>query len=420
MLLKLTLLLGMALLAAPLRAQDPEALIAQLRAGSYAELDAKVAGWQAAYEASSEREQDLVRAIAGFARIDPELEARHSAWVQARPKSYVAVLARAVYWHQRAWAARGAAYSGETVKTRFAEMRRYFERSDLDLKASLALSPRPQLSYRYLINSAMARGEYGELQRAYEDALRADPENFSARRAYLHSLRPEWGGSVLAMEKFIAHTAAGANTPKLRWVASRMKAQLLGFYAWQAEQRKDYNGALDLLRQALAEAADGGLYADRGRVLVELGRRDEAFRDFESALALDPSSGAALERRGYIYEQRKQLAEAVQDYARAASYGRAWPVQKLGLLYLGGSGLPANDAEAARWLRLGTELGDARAQMGLGYLYSAGRGVPQDWKKAWTLWRMSASQGNEQAQKYLDGMPWYTRARYSMEELFSW
>lgn len=419
------LLVFSALFAETLRAQeralpDPEALVALLRAGSYAELDAQVGAYQAAYEANTDREWELVAAIAGFERVDPELEARFSAWVQAKPKSYAAVLARGVYWYQRAWSSRGGRYAAQTANLRLKAMERYFELADLDLRASLALSPRPQLSHRYLIGSAMSRGDRKQIQGSFEASLRADPENYASRRAFLNALRPQWGGSINAMEQVIAHTASAQQTPKLRAVVQRLKASVLGYHALQAERAKNYPAALDSYAKGLAEAEDSILLANRGRVLLQLERLDEAFRDLDRAVALEPSSGEALERRGNLYERRKKFKEAVQDYARAGSYGRPYAMQRLGLWYLnGGDGVAVNDAQAVKWLRLGAELGDDRAQMGLGYMYSAGRGVEQDPRQAVRLWRLSAAQGNQQAQKYLDDVPWWWRARFAVEDLFS-
>ena len=47
-------------------------------------------------------------------------------------------------------------------------------------------------------------------------------------------------------------------------------------------------------------------------------------------------------------------------------------------MYANGRGVPQDDAEAVRWLRLAAEQGNARGQYGLGLMYANGRGVPQD------------------------------------------
>src|SRR5574341_91853 len=145
-----TLLAAAALAAAASYAQDralpdPEALVALLRAQKYAELDAQLSAYQAAYESDTNAEWPLIVAIGAFERVEPDLEAPHGAWVQAYPKSYVARLARAAYNHQRAWSSRGGAYDRDTAAERLEAMRKHFHLSHLDLVASLDLSRRPQL-----------------------------------------------------------------------------------------------------------------------------------------------------------------------------------------------------------------------------------------------------------------------------------
>ena len=398
-------------------APDPEALVALLRAQKYADLDARLGAYQADYEKASDAEWPLVVAIGAFGRVDPDLEARFDAWVRERPRSYVALLARATYWHQRAWSARGGQFSAETVPARFAEMERYLALCEADLRASVVLSARPQLSFRYLISIAMARGAREQKKVAYAAAIRVDAESYAARRAYLNAVRPQWGGSLAAMSQVVQESESAPATPKMQRVVRHLRASLLGYRALDAQRANRYPQALDLYASGLAEIEDAVLLVNRGGLLVHLGRLDDALRDFDRALALDPNSAEALERRGNLFEQRKQVAEAVRDYALAGSYGSTYAMRRLGIWYLnGGAGLRIDDAQALSWLRLGTAYGDDKAQMALGYMYSAARGVPQDPRKAYDLWRLSAAQGNEQARKYLEDVPWWWKARFAAED----
>jgi len=152
---------------------------------------------------------------------------------------------------------------------------------------------------------------------------------------------------------------------------------------------------------------------NRGRALVQLGRLDEALRDFDRALALAPTLSEALEQRGNLRERQKHVKEAMDDYERAAVRGSRYAMQRLGIIYL--NNVPKNYSEAAKWLQLGAEFGEHRAQNALGWMYSAGAGVPRDGKRALELWYASAAQGNQDAQKYLDDVAWYWRARYTIE-----
>jgi hypothetical protein len=62
-----------------------------------------------------------------------------------------------------------------------------------------------------------------------------------------------------------------------------------------------------------------------------------------------------------------------------------------------GAGVPENDVEALRWLRLAAEQGYAPAQGALGLQYFFGEGVPKDDVRAYMWWSMAAAQGLEEA-----------------------
>ena len=83
---------------------------------------------------------------------------------------------------------------------------------------------------------------------------------------------------------------------------------------------------------------------------------------FVLALAVIP---VGVDAQAPDLEEMRALAE--QGNANAQLY--------LGVLYARGDGVPEDDAEAARWLRLAAEQGNALAQYNLGFIYDSGRGV---------------------------------------------
>ena len=60
-------------------------------------------------------------------------------------------------------------------------------------------------------------------------------------------------------------------------------------------------------------------------------------------------------------------------------------------MYANGQGVPQDDAEAVRWLRLAAGQGNANAQDNLGNMYDYGRGVPQDYVQAHMWFNLAAS-----------------------------
>ncbi len=89
--------------------------------------------------------------------------------------------------------------------------------------------------------------------------------------------------------------------------------------------------------------------------------------------------------------------EAAKWFGLAAEQGVPGAQSVLGFMYLNGRGVPQNDAEAVRWLRSAADQGIARAQFLLGDMYSLGHGVPQDYVLAHMWCNLSAGQGEEAA-----------------------
>lgn len=86
-----------------------------------------------------------------------------------------------------------------------------------------------------------------------------------------------------------------------------------------------------------------------------------------------------------------------QHLTQLASAGNATAELLLGLNYLDGSGVAANEAEAARWFERSANQGNPIAQYRLGTLYERGRGVHADAAKAVQLYQAAAKAGNRKA-----------------------
>jgi localization factor PodJL len=80
-----------------------------------------------------------------------------------------------------------------------------------------------------------------------------------------------------------------------------------------------------------------------------------------------------------------------------ATAGNAKAELLVGLKYLDGDGVAANDADAAKWLERAAEQGMAVAQYRLGTMYERGRGVQTDAAKAVHWYQLAAQAGNRKA-----------------------
>lgn len=78
-----------------------------------------------------------------------------------------------------------------------------------------------------------------------------------------------------------------------------------------------------------------------------------------------------------------------------AESGDAEAQTALGGLYLTGTGVALDLAEAARWFQLAAEQGDPVAQLNLGDFYSRGSGVGRDLVQAYLWLSLAATQGRQ-------------------------
>jgi localization factor PodJL len=81
----------------------------------------------------------------------------------------------------------------------------------------------------------------------------------------------------------------------------------------------------------------------------------------------------------------------------AAVAGDAAAEYEIGLRYVEGRGVPANPAEAVRWLELAAKQGLAMAQFRLAGFYEKGLGIKKDIETARRLYKAAAEQGNAKA-----------------------
>ena len=87
-------------------------------------------------------------------------------------------------------------------------------------------------------------------------------------------------------------------------------------------------------------------------------------------------------------------AEAAKWWRKAADAGDVEAMTCLGAAYVFGSGVPQDDTEAVKWWSKAAAAGDAMATGALGVCYSSGKGVPKDEAKAMKLWNKAADAGN--------------------------
>ncbi|KAF9435117.1 hypothetical protein BGZ76_006867 [Entomortierella beljakovae] len=116
------------------------------------------------------------------------------------------------------------------------------------------------------------------------------------------------------------------------------------------------------------------------------------------------------------------LAEAAENFRKAASRGHAMAQFRLSEMYECGDGVLRDDTKALEWLQKAVDQGLAFAQARLGELYRDGEGgVPQDYSKSFDLFQEAAYKGVPGACSDLGWM--YTHGHgveCNLEEAITW
>ncbi|MBH1966268.1 MAG: SEL1-like repeat protein [Comamonadaceae bacterium] len=239
----------------------------------------------------SEAEAAAMAAGASALRSIDEATAQ---WLRKSPDSYAALMMRGQYLWACGKLARGTSTANQVSQAQwalmnesFSEACRLFYRAALNVKnPGLALSMIGRMVW--IGGDFVANGlSFPQGQDWYRYGLSVDPSSYALHAARLHSLRPEWGGSIQAMEKYLAAPEQASLTPLGRQRLARLSKSVLGFYRAMFQGERD--AGRRLIDEAIALLPQDAL-AYYWRVLVDRceGRHQDAIQYTEKALALDP------------------------------------------------------------------------------------------------------------------------------------
>ena len=125
---------------------------------------------------------------------------------------------------------------------------------------------------------------------------------------------------------------------------------------------------------------------------------DAEIENATAALAAE-LDGQAVSEAAFIGPQADGPAEPtpIERLVSEAQAGSSPAALILGLQYLNGDGVDANESEAFRWLRLAAEQGEPVAQYRLGSLFERGQGIATDRREAAFWYEQAARSGNVRA-----------------------
>jgi beta-lactamase regulating signal transducer with metallopeptidase domain len=197
-----------------------------LKAERYAELDQRMNAFQEAYRTGALDELELLRDFNAFLLADPALATKFDAWLTAFPRSYPARIARGIYYFKCGVQTRGTRFAAHTTEEQFRGMKLYLEKSRQDFEASLAMDPKPMLSYNFLIRISMEHANHAGARNLLDTALSLDPTALLVRRPYMIALETRWGGSLNQMLDFLEQSrAAGLPDTKLANLQALVEAE---------------------------------------------------------------------------------------------------------------------------------------------------------------------------------------------------
>ena len=116
--------------------------------------------------------------------------------------------------------------------------------------------------------------------------------------------------------------------------------------------------------------------------------------------APDNIAAASLEA-GKEAEKRKDYAEAMRWYGKAAEQGETTAQNNIGAFYDRGYGVTQDYGEAARWYRMAADHGNIDAEYNLALLYADGHGEARDLGQARQWMQKAADAGDFQAKQWL-------------------
>ena len=346
-----------------------------LNSGNLAELDRRFSAVQRAYEKGVVTDEDLRAAFRVFYPTAAALAPRYDAWVSAYPQSYVAHLARGIYYTKVGEDSRGGDTLSNTSAEQLQGMERAFQKASADFDASMELDTRPLLTYLHAMSIALYEGEGAQTRGLLDLAIKADPGNFIVREKYIGTLEPRWGGSTEQMYAFLEESRkaglSSAHLARLKAVILADEAQTHWLAKEYAEAERDYRAAISL--------GDTECLSCLASVLIEDRKDEQAIPVLSQILGENPGDIRSLQLRAHAYWRLGKMREANADFTTAADQGDPFAATDLGRFNMSGvpGVLAANPELAVSWFRKSAAQGNLAGSMELEKaLKQVGTGAP--------------------------------------------
>jgi TPR repeat protein len=339
-----------------------------LRKERYQTLDSDYSAIQRKFERGNISGEDLRDAFRAFYPTDRDLASKFDGWVNAFPKSYVARLARGIYYKKLGFEERGGKYISETSPAQLHNMDTALGKGIKDFGDSITMNPKPFLSYFHMIDIARAYAGPGYTRALFDHALDLEPRSFALRQKFMFALQAKWGGSLEEMNQFLEE-CRHADLPAAQF--RQLQSMVYEDIGWERENYDGDHAAAEAAYRKAIELGTAGcttcLISALTTILIEERKFGDAIPLLDQYLQGKPGDTWALSNRGLAYFESGKLVEAFADWTVSATAGDAFSQNRLGVLYM--SGIPGHMASDPKtsidWLRKSADQGDADAQHNL-------------------------------------------------------
>ena len=342
-----------------------------LRAGDYQKLNDYYSELQDEFSAGKISGDRLRDAFRGFYPTDADLAPHFDAWVKAFPHSYVARLARGIYYKRLGLNERGGNYIAETPQNQIDKMNDALAKAANDLGASVEMNSKPFLSYLHTMDIGRQYISNVQLRKVFDRGAALDPTSYAIRIKFMVALEPKWGGNSASMRSFLEECRKAKLTDSNMRELESMVHEAEGY-----EFRRSGNlaAAEAAYRKALALgpcSCDGDkvslVSSELNEILFDTHQYAAAIVLLDDLLQQKPGNLWALRHRGLAKFNLHQASGALSDWQQAAERGDSYSQSQLGMLYLTGApgGVDHDYTKSVYWLRKAAVQGEFDAQANL-------------------------------------------------------